>query len=357
MDSTIKGLTIFIVFIVDLLIISGNLAIALDIDTSNAVNNKSYTYSELIPQVIPTGLQRIGGEGIETINNIDVDIAIMDVGIDPHRDFNLFKQYNALDPGANYSVLCKHGTHVAGIAGANNDEGGIVGTAPGARIWDIRIAECDPAGEPMDPPEYSFLNGLDYVLNHSEEIDVVNLSYNQECSIGCEIQFYQDKINDIVESGIVVVGSAGNNQDVADEYIPPRFENVIAVSAISDSDGKCGGLGPPTSQGSDDTLASESNWGEGVEIAAPGIDILSTIPNGGYGTMSGTSMAAPHVAGTAALIIAGHPDIVPDMVRKIMLDAGSNPQTECDGNGHGYFDDFRDELHEPLLYIKDLIPN
>jgi Subtilisin-like serine proteases len=358
MDNTVVAFTIFIVFIVNLLIISGNLAFVLGNDARIVVNNMNYTYSELIPQVITTGLLRIGGEGIETINDVDVDIAIMDVGIAPHRDLNLFHGFNAVNPGANYSVQCKHGTHVAGIAAAKNDEGGIVGTAPGARIWDIRISECDPTtGEPTQVAEYSLLNGLDYVLDHSDEIDVLNISYNEECPIQCDAQLYQDLIDDIVESGIVVVASAGNNHAVADEYVPPRLANVIPVSAISDSDGKCGGLGQPTSQGGDDTLASESNWGEGVDIAAPGIEILSTIPNDMYGTMSGTSMAAPYVSGTAALIIASNPNIEPDVVRNMILNAGSNPQTECDGDGHGYFDDFRDDLHEPLLYIKDLIPN
>lgn len=354
---------IFVLLFVNFLLISGNIAFALyESNNSSRTNNVEFIATQLTPQVVPTGLQRIGGDLVQTIDNfVDADIAIMDVGTESHRDLNVFRRFNAVNPGTGYRIECKHGTHVAGIAGAKNDESGIVGTAPGARIWDIKIAECNPlTSEPMNVADRSLLNALDYVIDNSDQIDVLNISYNEHCPTLCNPQSYrayQLRIDRIVDSGIVVVSSAGNDNNVADRYIPPKFENVITVSAISDSDGKCGGSGDRTSQGEDDRIATDSNYGDGVDIAAPGIDILSTIPNNRYGFMSGTSMAAPYVSGTAALIISNNPGIEPDEVRDMILNAGSNFQTECDGRGHGYFEDYKDQLHEPLLYIRDLISN
>lgn len=325
-------------------------------DTDNSSNSMNYTYSELIPQIIPTGLQRIGGGAIESINNLDVDIAILDVGVSPHQDLNLFNRFNAIDPGDDYSVECKHGTHVAGIAGAMNNDVGIVGAAPGARIWDIRIAECDPETmEPITVSKQSFLNALDYIIEHSDEIDVVNISYNQYCPALCNAQIYENRVNEIIRRGVVVVASAGNDNNIAIQYMPPKIQSVITVSAISDSDGKCGGLGDQTSLGEDDAIAANSNYGNGVDIAAPGVEILSTIPGDAYDIMSGTSMAAPLVSGTAALIKVNVPGIQPDEIGRIIIEAGSNPDATCDGEGYGYFDDFKDESHEPMLYIKNFM--
>jgi subtilisin len=130
---------------------------------------------------------------------------------------------------------------------------------------------------------------------------------------------------------------------------------VIAVSAITDSDGKCGGLGPSTSYGRDDSFASFSNYGSAVDIAAPGVNILSTYKGSSYAYMSGTSMAAPHVAGAAALYKATvNPSASPSSVKSALLNQGSKISTVCDGNGHGYFTADPDIYHEPLLYARYL---
>lgn len=106
-----------------------------------------------------------------------------------------------------------------------------------------------------------------------------------------------------VAAGVVFVVAAGNeNQDSA-LSTPAAYDEVITVSALADSDGIGGGIGGPTTYGPDDTLASFSNFGADVDIAAPGVDILSTWNDGGVNTISGTSMACPHVAGAAALYI------------------------------------------------------
>lgn len=318
---------------------------------------------------LTTGLDRIDGESIIRMYDSaspDVDIAIMDTGIElNHPDLNVFNQHSVLDDSnPEPSDSCDHGTHVAGIAAAKNNEIGVVGVAPGAKLWSIKISECDPStGEPN--AEFgAMMRGLNYVLANADEIDVLNISQNTECLlIGCtQDDDYEEKINELISRGVVVVNSAGNNGENAVNYLPSRIDGVITVSAISDTDGKCGGLGPVSSDGEDDTLAHQSNVGDVVDIAAPGIDINSTILNGQYGIKSGTSMAAPYVAGTAALIKANNPGITPDEVLSIILDNAVTLGTPCNiedpnNDGHGYFEGDRDTEPEPLLYIKNIITN
>jgi subtilisin family serine protease len=128
----------------------------------------------------------------------------------------------------------------------------------------------------------------------------------------------------------------------------------LAVSAIADSDGKCGGTGPSTGYGNDDTLASFSNYGSVIDFAAPGAKIFSTYKGNGYATMSGTSMASPHVAGAAALYMSTHPDASPSEVRSALMNQAATSSTMCDGNGNGYFTGDKDNSKEPLIYVRNI---
>ena len=113
--------------------------------------------------------------------------------------------------------------------------------------------------------------------------------------------------------------AAGNDHTDVAHYSPADFNNVIAVSAIVDTDGKCGGLGPSTQYGPDDSLASFSNFGQQISMAAPGVDILSTYIGGGYATVSGTSASTPHVSGAAALVKAFYPTASADRRKKYTI--------------------------------------
>jgi subtilisin family serine protease len=140
---------------------------------------------------------------------------------------------------------------------------------------------------------------------------------------------------------VTVVVAAGNDGSDSATQIPAAYREVISVSAIVDTDGKAGGAGLPTFYGADDNFALFSNFGKSVSVAAPGVNIYSTFKNGGYATLSGTSMAAPHVTGAAALYLFDHPAAGPAEVKAALTATG-----EPLGKGHN--DPFR--LHpEPVV--------
>jgi subtilisin family serine protease len=311
-------------------------------------------------QVTPVGLDRIDGEpnGNES-QFVDVDVAIMDTGIDAdHPDLNVLEDKQVNFIGSTPNDRCGHGTHVAGIVGAKDNDIGIVGIAPGAKLWNVKVLEKNPSTGGCSGSLQGIIQGLNYVAENADEIDVVNLSLGGLCPANsCDSPVYEKAINRVVDNGVVVIVSAGNSNQNAKDFIPARFLSPITVSAISDTDGKCGGLGPISNHprgGPDDTLADFSNFGSTVDVSAPGVDILSTYPNDAYAVLSGTSMSGPYVAGAAALIKAENPNISPSIVRNILLELASNVITQCNNEGYGYFKEDRDGLSEPLLHVKEL---
>jgi subtilisin family serine protease len=303
-------------------------------------------------QTMPTGINRIdadlsparSGDGSGSIN---IDIAIIDSGIDlDHSDLNVYHQKTFVSGTGSSSADDDngHGTHVAGIAAAKDNTIGTVGVAPGAKLWAIKVLDSKGSG-----PLSTVIKGIDYVTQHANEIEVANLSLGCECKSSA----FDTAINNAVNAGIVFVVAAGNGAKDAHTFSPANNPNVIAVSAIGDSDGKCGGSGPTTGFGNDDTLASFSNYGSEVDIAAPGTKIYSTYKSNSYATMSGTSVASPHVAGAAALYLADNPSLSPSEVRNAMLSHGSLSEITCDGKGNGYFTGDKDQFREPLLYVRN----
>lgn len=130
-----------------------------------------------------------------------------------------------------------------------------------------------------------------------------------------------------VEAGITYVVAAGNASADASNFIPAAYDEVITVSALADFDGQPRGKSSPTCSSDqldrDDTFWDFSNYGSAVDLIAPGVCIRSTWKDGGYETISGTSMASPHVAGAAALYLVSHPDASPSQVKSALQSAGS----------------------------------
>jgi subtilisin family serine protease len=301
---------------------------------------------------LPNGINRIDGDlsparSGDGTGSVNADIAILDTGIDfSHPDLNIYAQKTFVSGTSSANDDNGHGTHVAGIAAAKDNGYGVVGAAPGARLWDIKVLDSTGSGFISD-----IVAGIDFIAQYYSMVDIVNLSF------GCQCKSYalDSAINNAVGKGMTFVVAAGNAHTDASTFSPANNPNVIAVSAIADNDGRCGGVGPSTTYGRDDSFASFSNYGSTVDMAAPGVNILSTYKGNTYAYMSGTSMAAPHVAGAAALYKATvNPYASPSAVKNALQNQGSKISTECDGNGHGYFAGDPDPYHEPLLYARYL---
>ena len=301
-------------------------------------------------QTLPTGIDRVDGDLSSTKSGngsgvVNVDIGILDTGIDlNHPDLNVYKQVTFVSGTTSGNDDNGHGTSVAGITAAKDDSQGVVGIAPGARLWSIKVLNNNGVGLISD-----IIKGVDYVTQHANEIDAVNLSFGGDGSSDA----LHSAITKSVAAGVTYAAAAGNDAEDASTVIPASYPEVIAVSAIVDTDGKCGGLSSiQTTAGNDDTFADFSNFGPVVDMAAPGVLIKTTARGSTYTNgFSGTSASTPHVSGAAALYKSENPGASPSDVRNALRNLGSTPSTICDGNGHGYFTGDHDGNAEPLLYI------
>lgn len=312
-----------------------------------------------VTQSLPTGIQRIDvpGNSIAAIggsaSNVNADVAVIDTGIAwawQGSELNIAGGVDFVGGGGSCSFSSTgspgddistsgHGTHVSGTIAAIDNQMGVVGVAPGARLWAVRVLDANGSGAFSD-----VIAGIDCVTAHADTIEVANMSLS---GIG-SLDALRQAIQESVAKGVVYVVAAGNEARdiygsdgiVNDESnapnesmrcylfgsgckgdsIPAAYPEVMTVSALADSDGQPGGQGPNTSYGADDTLATFSNYsanvdadnpvtsqGAAIDVAAPGVSILSLANDGtGLAIMSGTSMASPHVAGAVALYIAAN---------------------------------------------------
>ena len=271
-------------------------------------------------QTMPTGVDRIQGELSSTQSgngsgSVDVDVAVIDTGINKtHPDLNVVGGRNfaswflSKDGNDKYEDGNGHGTHVAGTIAAKDDGNGAVGVAPGARLYGVKVLSNSGTGY-----QSWIINGIDWVTAHADTIDVANMSLGGTGTDGsCGSNAYHMAICKSVAAGVTYTVAAGNSNADFQNFVPATYSEVLTVTAVSDSDGLPGGKGaaPRCRTGEkDDYAATFSNYAnlpadQAHTIAAPGVCIYSTWKNGGYNTISGTSMASPHVAGAAALCIA-----------------------------------------------------
>lgn len=309
--------------------------------------------NRLSAQSVPTGIERISATGNPYLDidgqddvRINADVAVIDSGIDnTHPDLNVFKRFDCTSEDI-FSASCTensgidgvgHGTHVAGTIGAIDNDFGVVGVAPGVRLWSFRVFN-DFGGGGFDA---WIIAAIEKITSQASSIEVVNMSLG---GFGKSAPL-ETAIKASTEKGVVYVVSAGNESSSAATAFPANSPDVITVSALADYDGKPGSAQSPTctNWGKDDTLASFSNWGAKVDLAAPGVCVYSTLPGNKYGYNSGTSMAAPHVAGTAAAMASiANPNSKADVeaIRRQLVDGGSLQWT----------DNSADTEAEPLLY-------
>jgi len=301
-------------------------------------------------QIISTGLSRIFAptnpnlyiNGLHDFT-VDADVAVIDTGIDlDHPELNVVSAINCTISGPNegqcYGVKDDghgHGSHVAGIIGARDNNEGVVGVAPGVRLWAVKVLTNYGTGTTAQ-----IIAGIDYVDAHADAIEVANMSLGGTGeSVAMDLA-----IRKAVEDGVTFVLSAGNRAIDVNNYHPAGVPEAITVSALADFDGLPGGLGAPTCYTDiDDTLANFSNYGTGVDIIAPGVCIYSTYLDGRYATMSGTSMSAPYVTGAAALLASTGLYTTPAAIKDQLLASGN----------YEWVDDAPDGVKEPLLDVSD----
>ncbi len=307
---------------------------------------------EAFAQTTPTGVDRIQADSSSTqagngSGSVNVGVAVIDSGIASHTDLNVNGGYNCTGGRTtNYTDGNGHGSHVAGTIGAKDDSAGVVGAAPGTSLYAVKVLNNQGWGW------QSWVNcGIDWVAGNaaSKSIKVANMSLggsgseDEKCDPATGTYTGTDSqhkaICTAVYKGLTFVVAAGNdNQDLAG-FTPAAYDEVLTVTAIADGDGQPGGLKNPTCRTgeTDDTPASFSNWttsnttssDANHTIAAPGVCINSTWLKGGYKTISGTSMASPHVAGSAALCIGSGictSGMTPSqLIAKLRTDAAAQP--------------------------------
>lgn len=232
------------------------------------------------------GVKRIGSGLVHEAGNtgLDVKVAVIDSGIDYRHldlDANYAGGYDFVNNDADPMDDNGHGTHVAGTIAGEDNGTGVVGVAPGAKLYALKVLNASGSGS------YSnVIAALEWAVDHA--VQITNNSYGSSGDPG---SLTHSAFDNASAAGILNVAAAGNSGTCGgsgDNVIfPARWESLMAVAATDSTDAR----------------ACFSSTGPTVEIAAPGVSVNSTWPGGGYAVRSGTSMATPHVAGTAALVI------------------------------------------------------
>ncbi|WP_419946967.1 S8 family serine peptidase [Candidatus Poriferisodalis sp.] len=267
-----------------------------------------------------------GGSGIPKGPGWPPSIAIVDTGIEAfNSELAVTDGFNcATDDHADWGDVDGHGTTLAGVVGAKHNGSGIIGVAPGAELYAVRVFADETLAS-----EDNVICGLRWIHDNADDIDVALIAFNRPDEhrtdvATCQADRLRQLMCQLLDAGVTVISAAGNQKADASGFIPAKLHQVITVGAIADFDGVPGGLGSPTcGPGEDDSVADFSNTGPSVDIYAPGVCIQTTKLNSIESTIdpSGTSLAAAHVAGAAAIYMACHVEATPTEVRAALLDS------------------------------------
>lgn len=229
-------------------------------------------------EVLPWGVNRIDADLVwGTTTGDPIRVAIVDTGIDlKHPDLidNIKGGVSTVWYTTSYNDDNGHGSHVAGITAALDNTIGVIGIGPQIDLYAVKVLDRRGSGYLSD-----VIEGLDWAIQNGMQI--VNMSLGTSA----DVLSFQEAVQRVNAAGIVQVAAAGNTGGAV--IYPAAYPEVIAVSATDNTD----------------TIASWSSRGPEVDLAAPGVSIYSTYKGQTYKTLSGTSMAAPHVTGVAALVL------------------------------------------------------
>lgn len=248
-------------------------------------------------QSTPWGIDRIDAD-VSPGNGLGVTVCVVDTGIDqdhPDLQANIVSGKNFVAKGVTvdpnkWDDDNGHGTHVAGTVAALDNTIGVIGVAPQSSLLAAKVLDRTGSGYLSN-----VIAGIDYCV--SSGADVISMSLGTSS----DVQAMHDAVDAAYAQGVLLVAAAGNDYGGSVSY-PAAYDSVIAVSATDSSD----------------ALASFSSVGSEVELAAPGVSVLSTWKGGGYNTISGTSMATPHVSGVAALAIEANPTLTNVEIRALL---------------------------------------
>lgn len=292
-------------------------------------------------QTTPTGVRRIGGADEAP----GAAVAVLDTGVDlTHPDLLVSARRKNCTTERDANDGNGHGTHVAGTIGAKSNDTGVVGVAPSTEIVPVKVLTRSGSGSWS-----TVICGVDFVKSTwstPTPIRVANMSLGGTGELGtCTDGGLRQALCTATAAGTLFAVAAGNDGADAQASVPARYPEVVTVSAIADSDGTTGSTTWQATCRTDqeDTLADFSNYGDVVDVAAPGVCILSTWKGGGYNTISGTSMAAPHVAGVLAAAAAANSSWGPEELRAAIIKV---PPATLD-----WSDESGDGTHEPLVNI------
>jgi subtilisin len=317
---------------------------------------------ETFAQTMPTGIDRIDGDASSVLSGdgagslLAPGVAIIDTGIDPsHPDLNVVGGVNCSGRGkaGDFADYDGHGSHVAGIAAARDNGVGVVGVAPGAPLYAVRVLARNGRNTTAEAA-----CGVDWVTRNAASIGVANMSLGYTTAhrwVGSDDGNCGRTNNDAmhlaicrsVEAGVTYVVAAGNAAVDFKGTAPAAFDEVLTVTAMADFNGQPGGGAAATCRvETDDAAAVFSNYttdgnawpnaDAGHTIAAPGVCIYSTDRSGRYSTKSGTSMASPAVTGAVALCLSPRPDGTPgpcagmtpsQIIAKLRTDAAARAST------------------------------
>ncbi|WP_276351822.1 S8 family peptidase [Cohnella caldifontis] len=239
--------------------------------------------------VVPWNVRRVKAAPVwSRTRGSGVRVAVLDTGIARHPDLKIAGGVNTLG-GRSFADDNGHGTHIAGILAATGRRR-LTGVAPAVRLYAVKVLDAAGNGFVSD-----IIEGIDWSLKRG--IRVLNMSFGTSA----DSLALRNAIRRARRKGAVVVASAGNEGPLNRRLdAPARYPETIAAAASTRAN----------------RAASFSSRGRNIAVAAPGVNILSTLPGGKYGRMSGTSMSAPHVAGGAALLRALSPKLSPASVAK-----------------------------------------